>query len=137
MKKQDRDTLLAKRKKTNRELEANSNVAAGAVPSGDKPWDRVLRCAGGRGVGGWVGWVGELMVCRGPQPFPSSPRPPRSHMTPSKLPPSLPQSPPPSVITFNREDAKGPHVAKDTFKELSRFRAVLLAAKAANVPVDK
>ncbi|KAI8476632.1 MAG: hypothetical protein J3K34DRAFT_401019 [Monoraphidium minutum] len=78
----ERSTLLDKRKKTNRELEKTSNVAAGAVPSGDKPWDRVL-----------------------------------------------------SVIAFNREDAKGPHVAKDTFKELSRFKGVLLAAKAANVPV--
>ncbi len=42
----------------------------------------------------------------------------------------------PSVITFNREDAKGQHVTKDTFKEKSRFKAVLLAAKAANVPVS-
>lgn len=79
----ERDALLAKRKATNRELERSSNVAAGAVPTGDKPWERVL-----------------------------------------------------SVITFNREDAKGPHVAKDTFKELSRFKGVLLAAKAANVPLS-
>ena len=41
------------------------------------------------------------------------------------------------MITFNREDAKGPHVAKDTFKELSRFKQVLLAAKAANVPIKQ
>lgn len=79
----ERDALLSKRKATNRELERTSNVAAGAVPSGDKPWERVL-----------------------------------------------------SVITFNREDAKGQHVAKDTFKELSRFKTVLLSAKAANVPVS-
>lgn len=79
----ERDALLSKRKTTNRDLEKTSNVAAGAVPSGDKPWDRVL-----------------------------------------------------SVITFNREDAKGQHVTKDTFKEKSRFKAVLLAAKAAGVPVS-
>lgn len=79
----ERELLLSKRKATNRELERTSNVAAGAVPSGDKPWERVL-----------------------------------------------------SVITFNREDAKGPHVTKDTFKELSRFKSVLLASKAANVPVS-
>jgi hypothetical protein len=49
--------------------------------------------------------------------------------------PRLPR--PPSVINFNREDqAKGQQVAKDTFKELSRFKGVLLAAKAANVPVS-
>jgi hypothetical protein len=40
---QERDALLSKRKSTNRELEKTSNVAAGAVPSGDKPWERVLR----------------------------------------------------------------------------------------------
>lgn len=80
----EREALLAKRKATNRELEKASDAAAGAVPSGAKPWERVL-----------------------------------------------------SVIAFNREDAKGPHVAKDTFKELSRFKAVLLAAKAADVPVKQ
>ncbi|GBF91935.1 hypothetical protein Rsub_04659 [Raphidocelis subcapitata] len=80
----EREALLSKRKSTNRELERSSNAAAGAVPTGEKPWERVL-----------------------------------------------------SVITFNREDAKGPHVAKDTFKELSRFKAVLLSAKAANVPIKQ
>jgi hypothetical protein len=51
---QEREALLSKRKATNRELEKNSNVAAGAVPSGDKPWERVLRCgrrARGRAAG--------------------------------------------------------------------------------------
>jgi hypothetical protein len=47
---QERDALLSKRKATNRELERTSNVAAGAVPSGDKPWERVLRW--GRGGAG-------------------------------------------------------------------------------------
>ncbi len=70
--------LLAKRKSTNREAEAVSNVAQDSVPKGSTPWERAV-----------------------------------------------------SIINFNSEG-----VSKDPFKELSRFKALILEAKKANLPVS-
>lgn len=39
---QARNTLLVKRKNTNREAEAVSNVAQDSVPKGNTPWERVI-----------------------------------------------------------------------------------------------
>lgn len=72
-----RKSGVSKRKKDNRQAEKSSNVAAGAVPTGNTPWERTI-----------------------------------------------------SVINFN---AEGP--TKDPFKEMSRFKTVLLACKKANIAV--
>lgn len=73
-----RDKQLDSRRKANREAEAVSGVAEGAVPKGNTPWERVI-----------------------------------------------------SVCNFNAEG-----LSKDPFKELSRYKTVLLAAKAANISVS-
>jgi len=72
-----RNVQLEQRRKANREAEAVSGVAEGAVPKGNTPWERVI-----------------------------------------------------SVCNFNSEG-----LSKDPFKELSRYKTVLLAAKAANISV--
>lgn len=72
-----RDVQLEQRRKANRDAEAVSGVAEGAVPKGNTPWERVI-----------------------------------------------------SVCNFNSEG-----LSKDPFKELSRYKTVLLAAKAANISV--
>jgi hypothetical protein len=74
---QARDVQLSQRKKSNREAEAVSGVAEGAVPKGNTAWERVI-----------------------------------------------------SVCNFNSEA-----LSKDPFKEMSRYKSVLLAAKAANISV--
>jgi hypothetical protein len=74
----ERTAQLTKRKTNNREAEAIAGVAAGAVPQGDKPWDRVL-----------------------------------------------------SVVNFNAEGT-----SKDPFKEMSRYKGVLLACKAKDIAVS-
>jgi hypothetical protein len=74
----ERTAQLSKRKTNNREAEALAGVAAGAVPQGDKPWERVM-----------------------------------------------------SVVNFNSEGA-----SKDPFKELSRYKGVLLACKAKDIAVS-
>jgi hypothetical protein len=73
-----RNLQLTKRKDTNREQEKLAGVADGAVPKGDKPWDRVI-----------------------------------------------------SVVNFNAEG-----VSKDPFKEMSRYKTVLLACKSKDIPVN-
>lgn len=72
-----RDVQLQQRKKSNRDAEAVSGVAEGAVPKGNTPWERVI-----------------------------------------------------SVCNFNSEA-----LSKDPFKEMSRYKTVLLAAKQANISV--
>jgi len=73
-----RNVQLAKRKDTNREQEKLAGVSEGAVPKGDKPWDRVM-----------------------------------------------------SVVNFNSEG-----LSKDPFKEMSRYKTVLLACKSKDIPVN-
>lgn len=150
----ERGALLAKRKATHREVEAGADAAAGAVPSGAKPWERVLRC-GRAAPGCWVllavggfALLVALLGCNTNRPtraqhMLSTPRARHKTQQQTRLRSPATQTitrqhkqHPNSVVTFNREDAKGQHVAKDPFKELSRFKAVLLAAKAADAPVE-
>jgi hypothetical protein len=76
---QARDKQLDSRRKANREAEAVSGVAEGAVPKGNTPWERVISVCNFNAEGlskdpfkelsrweglAWVaGWVGSCLAC--------------------------------------------------------------------------
>lgn len=60
---QARDVQLSQRKKSNREAEAVSGVAEGAVPKGNTAWERVISVCNFNAEG--LRWAGRLTVGHG------------------------------------------------------------------------
>lgn len=73
---QSRDKQLESRRKVNREAEAVSGVAEGAVPKGNTPWERVISVCNFNAEGlskdpfkelsRWAVWLGARPFCSAP-----------------------------------------------------------------------